>query len=320
MENIPSQIKKYGLYILAVLGALAILLILWKIFLKPPITQFKFDRAISVVPAPGGFIEPGFFDEGVVFSTSERGIIREAPAQVPEGDLTDRKIIKNGSLDLIVERAEETVDEIKVIAQEFEGFVENVNIFEVSRDVKEGYITIRLPADRFDEAINAIKELAIKVEREQVDARDVTEQFIDLEARLKNLKAEEEQYLKILKQAETVEDLLNVSRELANVRGRIERIEGQLKFLSRQIDMSSISVHLTALAEVEVFGVQWRPLIVAKQALKGLFEGFTKFVDAIIIFIIKLPIIILWIATISLLLFVIWRIGRWIWRVLVKRR
>jgi len=214
----------------------------------------------------------------------------------------------------LVDKAEDTAEKIKEIAKRFEGFVENVNIYEVSKDIKEGVVVIRVPADSFTEVMNEIKELVIKVEREQVDARDVTEQFIDLEARLKNLQAEEEQYLKILKQADTVEDLLNVSRELSRVRGQIERLEGQLKYLSRQIDMSSITVHLTAIAEVEIFGVHWRPLVVIKQSLKGLFEGLTKFVDVIIIFLIKLPVIIIWIASIAFLLFIIWRIGKWIWR------
>lgn len=320
-----EAIKKYGLYVLAGIGVLAILIVFWKLVFKPPIVPYRFDKAISVAPTPrlisgqatGGFPESGFFDESI--SVVSEVAFRETSAEVSESGLTDRKIIKNGSLNIIVERAEETANEIKEIAKNFEGFVENVNIFEVSKDVKEGYITIRLPADRFDEAMEEIKALAIKVEREQVNARDVTEQFIDLEARLKNLKAEEEQYLKILKKAETVEDMLNVSKQLSNVRGRIEQIEGQLKYLSRQIDMSSISVHLTAIAEVEVFGIHWRPLTVAKQALKNMFEGFTKFVDAIIIFLIKLPIIILWIATIALLVFIVWKIGRWAWRLLAKR-
>ena len=325
-KNLLIKFKKYGLYVLAVIGALAILLVLWKIFLQGPIVPYRYDRAISVAPAPGGFlarqsegvggIEPGFFDEEV-FGVSEIDL-REGPAprSLGEvGELTERKVIKNGTLDMLVESAEETADEIKEIAKRSLGFVENVNIFEVSKDVKEGFVTIRVPADRFDEVMEEIKALAIKVEREQINARDVTEQFVDFEARLKNLRAEEEQYLKIIKKAETVEDMLAVERELSRVRGQIERIEGQLKFLSRQIDMSTITAHLTALAEVEVFGVQWRPLIVAKQALKGLFEGLTKFVDAIIIFLIKLPIIILWIATIALLVFIVWRIGRWLWNI-----
>ena len=136
---------------MAVIGVLAILLVLWKIFLQGPIVPYGYDRAISVAPAPGGFlarqsegvggIEPGFFDEEV-FSVSEIAL-REGPAPRSLGEveeLTERKIIKNGTLDMLVESAEETAEEIKRIAKDFEGFIENINIYEVSKDVKEGVV------------------------------------------------------------------------------------------------------------------------------------------------------------------------------------
>ena len=155
-KNLLIKFKKYGLYVLAVIGILAILIVLWKLAFKPPITPYQYDRAVSVAPlrqgfegqAPGGFLEPSFVaDEGGFVA---RKILTEIPTETVE--LTERKVIKNGSLEILVDRAEETAEEIKRIAKDFEGFVENVNIYEVSKDVKEGVVTIRVTADRFDEA------------------------------------------------------------------------------------------------------------------------------------------------------------------------
>ncbi|MFH0891113.1 MAG: DUF4349 domain-containing protein, partial [Candidatus Liptonbacteria bacterium] len=162
---------------------------------------------------------------------------------------------------------------------------------------------------KFDETLAEIKKLGIKVESENVNAQDVTEHYVDLEAQLKNYRLEEQQYQEILKKAQKVEEMLNVHSQLARVRGDIERIEGQLKYLSSQVDMSSITVNLTGEADTTVLGIRWRPLYEMKLALRSMLESLTSFIDMIIGLVIYLPIIILWLA---LLIFVFW-LGRKLW-------
>jgi len=224
-------------------------------------------------------------------------------------ELTERKVVKNGNLDLVVENTEKSVEDIKNIVKSRSGFVENANVYESGNDKKSGFVTVRVPSDNFDSTMSEIKKLALKVVRENENARDVTEEFVDLEARLKNLKAEEEQYVSIMKRAYEIEDVLNVAKRLSQVRGNIERLEGQLKFLSAQIDMSSVTVSLTSEAQVEIFGIVWNPLIVAKKAFHGMLESLAGYVDALIVILFSIPIILLWIGTFALVIYALWKLG-----------
>jgi len=230
------------------------------------------------------------------------------PASTSVLPKVDRKVIQNGSLNLLVKKAEESASAIQKIAEKYEGFVDNLSINEVSEGVKSGNITIRIPQNHFNEAWGDIKVLAVKVEHEDVSSQDVTAQFVDLEAQLTNYKAEEKQYREIMDKAVKTEDILNVAARLAEVRGRIEYVQGQMNYLSRQVDMATISVYLTSEPEVEVFGIVWRPLTVLKQAVKNLLADLADFVDAVIYFIFKLPVLIIQIALYILALWVVWKV------------
>jgi len=223
----------------------------------------------------------------------------------------DKKVIRNGSLGMLVEKAEDSASAISGIAAKYSGFVESSNIYEVSDGVKSGSVTVRVPEDKFNSVITDIKKLALKVTNENVNSSDVTAQFVDLEASLKNMKAEEIQYQQIMAKAVKIQDVLDVSSRLANVRGRIEQTQGQMNYLSRQVAMSTISVSLTAQAEVEVFGIVWRPLTVLKQAVKNLMSDLANFVDYLIYLMFKLPVLILQLALFGFILWIIWKIGKW---------
>lgn len=229
------------------------------------------------------------------------------------GTLTERKITKNGNLSLLVRDAESVASEANALAARLGGFVVSSQIYEVRDGVKTGSISIRVPVVRFDDTMKTMKALALRVEQEIVQATDVTEQFVDLEARLKNSRAEEVQFLAIMKQADTVEETLSVVQHLNRVRGEIEYAEGQLQFLSRQVEMSTISASLTEEADAQALGIRWRPLVVAKLALRDQLNGLSKYVDAMIRILLALPIIILWAATILAVMWVLWRIGRRVW-------
>src|SRR3989338_1537419 len=255
-------------------------------------------------------VSPSFYNERDGYDDED--IARQGG--VPGGMLANRKFVRNGSLSLLVKKAEEASKAIQDIADRLSGFVQSAQVYEVSSGVQSGSVTIRVPSDYFDEAIGEIKKLAVKVERESATAQDVTEQFVDLEARLKNLRAEETQYLEIMKRASTVQDTLTVSQRLYDVRGRIEQIEGQLKYLTEQIDMSVITVSLTEEADVEVFGIQWRPLYAVKRAVRNMISGLATSVDFIVSIIFFLPVILLWALLIVLAGALLWRLIRWVQR------
>lgn len=241
-------------------------------------------------------------------------------AGMPENPSADvmteaRKVVRSGMLDLVVNKAEEAAAQAQALAQQAGGFVENLQIYEVIDGQKNGSVTIRVPADKFRETMDKLKALAINTENELVSSSDVTAQYVDIEARLKNMRAEEAQYLSIMERAVQIEDVLNVTQRLSDVRGRIEQLEAQLKLLKAEVEMSSIVVNLTAEGDIEVFGINWRPLVVARQALRDMLESLTEYADQIIRFMFALPVILLWIATWGVGLLIALKVGN-----MIKRR
>ena len=159
----------------------------------------------------------------------------------------ERKIIRNADLQLEANSPEETQQKISAIAESKGGFV--IESTQSSSDVKATTrdtvtMTIRVPAAKFNETLDELRKTANRVIVETVKGQDVTEEFIDIEAQLKTKKALEEQFLEIMKRSNSVEDALNVQRELANVRGEIEKIEGRKRFLENQASLSTIKIKL----------------------------------------------------------------------------
>lgn len=242
-------------------------------------------------------------------------MIAPSPYPAPGAGTADRerigpKIIRNGSLTLRVDDVEKRAEELKTLALSKNGFVASSNISDVN-GVKNGYLTIRIPSDKFDETVAAAKKIALVVFNESSNADDVTAQYVDLDARLRAAKAEEAQYLEILKQARSVEDTLNVSARLADVRTRIEQIQGQLRSLNDQTDYATLSISLTQSARVEVPTRTWKPLETMKEALRVLVIALQSLIDVIItgvIFLVGflLPIILV-IAIVAWIIRAIWK-------------
>ncbi|MDP2624633.1 MAG: DUF4349 domain-containing protein, partial [Candidatus Peregrinibacteria bacterium] len=184
----------------------------------------------------------------------------------------ETKVIKTASLTMDVKDTAEVIDSVTSIAGAYDGFVQNSETWLQSDETTAGYITLRVDSEYFEEAMDDIKALATVIQSESISGQDVTEDYVDLQARLVNLQAEEEQYLNILDEAYTVEDLLSVSDYLAAVREDIEVIQGRLKYLENQTDYSTISIWVYEEASLLVPTSDWQPVVVAKQAFNRLVE------------------------------------------------
>jgi hypothetical protein len=192
------------------------------------------------------------------------------------------------------------------------GFVEKST--QMNGGAGSATITVRVPAARLDPVIARVKALATNVDRENVEARDVTREYIDLDARLRNAQAEEAQYLQILKRATTIKDTLDVTEKLSDVRGQIEQMQGEMKFLTSQIDMSTLEISLRAEADESIAGIHWRPLRQARVAVNDMVSGLADWVDSVVAFFINLPLIAAWLLSILALVVVAIRIVRYFWR------
>ena len=157
---------------------------------------------------------------------------------------SERQIIRNGTLVLMVADLEDAVGSIRDLVAGIPGaFFANSEIKPV-RDRRPSVVTLRIPAGAFDEAVADLKALAAEVLDEQTRAEDVTEAYTDLHIRLRNLEAAEEQFLVLFKRAEKVQDILEIQDRLQRIRGEIERLRGQLNLLEDRVALATVRVQL----------------------------------------------------------------------------
>ena len=165
------------------------------------------------------------------------------PAPQVEISQAGRMLIRTASLEMESDDPEKAVNEIIMIVESYGGYVAWMSI--KSQEPPSANLIIKVPEKYFFQALREIRSVG-KVLKEEVNARDVTEQYVDLEARLRNLKAEEEWLLKAVEKAKSVQDLIMIEKELWRVRGEIERLEAQLRNLERMVEYSSISISIKA--------------------------------------------------------------------------
>lgn len=179
--------------------------------------------------------------------TAQQISLNQAETSQNQPVAVERKIIRHADLNLEAASPEDSMTKITAIAESKGGFVvesqqSGSDASATTRDIVT--MTVRVPAAKFNEALDEIRKTASRVLVESVKGEDVTEEFIDIEARLKTKKALELQFLEIMKQAKSVEDALNVQTELADVRGEIEKIEGRRRFLESQSSLSTVKIRL----------------------------------------------------------------------------
>lgn len=273
-------------------------------------------RSFSVGEFGGGVSAPTMSDDAL-YSYGEKRFSPTPPVPEPGGSRTigaDRSVIQTVSLSLLVAKAEETARAVTDLVLGAGGFVEYVDLREVSEGVKNGSMVVRVPEDRLRPTADTIKGFAIRVEHESLNSQDVTDQIIDLEARLKNLRASETQLRSLLARAGEIKDILEVERELTRTRGEIELYQAQLENVKSRVSYSVISLELTSEPDTKVFGIHWRPLYVAKLALRTTLEDAKNFIDGLILLVVRLPFLLFKLATYLLGLFVVYLIGRKFYR------
>jgi hypothetical protein len=203
------------------------------------------------------------------------GINRQVDQSTVGGQ--ERIILKTATLRLVVDAADASLSHITTMASEMGGWVVSSSTSMVrtpdGQDVAQGTITIRVPSDRLDEALNQIKsgDGVGTIEYESVTGQDVTQQYIDLNSRLTNLEAAETQLRQIMEEARRTEDVLNVYNQLVSLRGEIEVVRGQIQYYQESAAFSSITVTLIPKAiEAPIQIAGWSPGRTVESALATL--------------------------------------------------
>ena len=195
----------------------------------------------------------------------------------------NRKIIRNIDLSLLVDDIYKTIENISNLAAQMNGFIVSSSISGEEAINMYGYINIRIPSENVDQTLKIVRDMSVRISNESSYTTDVTEEFIDLTARINNLKATETQLVKLLGKAEKIEDILAIQRELTSMRGQIESLEGRINYIERTSSTSLISIALsTAIDNKPIYDKSWTPLNTIKSALRGLSGFFEGFLDLLI--------------------------------------
>jgi uncharacterized protein DUF4349 len=213
--------------------------------------------------------------------------------------------VRSARLDLVTRDVRSSVDQVRAVTQRLGGFIEKANLSDTGNGLTSAELIVRVPKDRLDEALAAFKGAAVRVEDEAVEAQDVTREWVDSQARLRNLKAEEDQYLSIMKRAAKVQDTMDVAEKISGVRGEIERLEADLNYLSHQVAMSAVKLNVKQQSAVVVAG--WHPGENARAAWQGMVSGMTDFADLIVTVLITLPLVLVWAVSMGVLGWVLWK-------------
>ncbi len=234
--------------------------------------------APAATPAPGadqaesrGGASPGFAPPAATAAP-------ELGARASDATTTERLVIKNATLSLVVKDPAASVDSISTLADGLGGFVVSSNVYQTSTDaagnkIMRAQISIRIPADKFLPAIEQLEGMTVsgKADTKNISGEDVTAQYTDLQSQLRNLEAAEQQLQKIMDSATKTEDVLAVYNQLVTIRGQIEQVKGQMKYYQESAALSLISIDLIpdALSQpIEIGG--WKPQGIAKDAIEAL--------------------------------------------------
>jgi hypothetical protein len=254
------------------------------------------DRAV-MAPVEAGVSEEAFFEGAPEAEPSVIGADSGFNSSVVATG--ERIVIMNAGLELVVVAPDESMENISRLAEEMGGFVVNANLYKTrtadGQEVPRASITIRVPAERLEEALARIEAESDRLPlSKNVQSQDITSEYTDLQSRLKNLEAAEAQLIEIMESANRTEDVLNVFDQLTRVRGEIEVIKGQIQYFEESARLSAISVELIPNEVVQPLTIGgWEPVGVIKDALQSLIGALQGLVNVLIwITLFLLPIII----------------------------
>lgn len=217
-------------------------------------------------PGEGMMEEEMLMEEGSSRSTMAQSSGSEDVASsgaLPDG--FDRKVVKSADIGLRVEDVRGSAARVQDVADQVGGGILNSNVNERNGGTF-AELLLSVPAEEFDNVLGKLRDLPGKVTSDSVSGQDVTEEFVDLESRERNLLAAEESLLKLFEQSEIVKDTLVVERELTNVRGQIEQVQGRLKFLEGRTAFSQISVSIMPVPSPAKPDSGWQPARVVAEA------------------------------------------------------
>lgn len=270
---------------------LILTLVLLGLFSAGCASQMKEIAPADQAESDSGWVES--YDEEVAYVSTQNTAI----------EVQEQLIIRNADLSIIVDDTDATIEAIRAQVNTLGGWEVNSNIWSYN-GVKRGNIQVRVPAEKLDSFLEQVQTLANEVTRESSSGQDVTEEFVDLQAQLRNLQVTRDRVRAFLDDAEDVEDALAVNGELSRLEGQIESITGRINYLQSAARYSSVSIEITPdeLAQPITIG-GWHPEGTIRDAIDALIHTLQWLANVVIYMVLLiLPVLLIIIAPLYLLI------------------
>ncbi|MFZ2488612.1 MAG: DUF4349 domain-containing protein [Anaerolineae bacterium] len=239
----------------------------------------------------------------------------EVTTEQPAPD--ERKMIYTGNISIVVKDPAAAMQQVEDLASSLGGYTAQSQLYQYNAELMSGNVTIRVPADQYEAALASLRTLGQRVLNENSTASDVTAEYTDLEAQLRNLQAAERELAAMLTEVRQKPeakpgDILEVYNALSQKRGEIEQVQGRLNYLQNQVGFSTISVDLTPdQINAPVLDEGWRPLVTVRNAFRSLLTILQGLLDLIItLVIVVLPVLLLLALPVALVLYLVRRLSR----------
>lgn len=211
-----------------------------------------------------------------------------AVKQASKANLTnqeDKMIIYNGDLTVKTKDYEEFYQELEQLIQDKNGYMVHTSTHQNEQEQMQATITLRVPKEQFYPFVHSVPSISDEISHSNINGEDVTEQYVDLESRLKAKEKIEERLLSFMDKAEKTEDLIAISKDLERVQEEIETIQGRMKYLQNQSDFSTLTLNIQE-TKVTVSGSNRDDLqtwVKTKQALQNSWNGILAFFSFIFV-------------------------------------
>jgi hypothetical protein len=220
------------------------------------------DGAVSVGRETAGVDSPAGSGEDLAQSSEGAAGITEDPAAL--GDF-GRKVVKTADLGLRSDEVRQSAARAQQVAATAGGTVLSSQVYR-SDDSVTADLVLSVPSEEFERVLDELRSLGEKVTTDSISGQDVTEEYVDLKSRERNLRATEESLLRLYDRAENVEEALSIQRELTTVRGEIELVQGRIKYLDLRSTYSQITLNIQPVTSPPPAGPTWDPGEVVKRA------------------------------------------------------
>ncbi|NTW02606.1 MAG: DUF4349 domain-containing protein [Oscillochloris sp.] len=236
---------------------------------------------------------------------AEAAALPPSAAEAPQ----PRMVIQNATLQIEVTDVTQADAGIRALVDTVGGYIVNSSINGEGNDLSISLST-KVPAGQFDQTMSAIQALASKVRLRTISGQDVTEEFVDLKARLHNLEITRDRVEGFLEQATKIDEMLQINTTLNDLQGQIEQLQGRMQYLSQNTAVSTIDVNIQPIPVVPIVNEEgWQPITVARGALHDVILTGQGLINMIIVILIWTPLL-----TPPLVL------GWWIWRRFLRGR